>query len=87
MALGDLAMNGGDAFNQAYLVDVLKILESAAQQSLAILGSDEDEELHRYLNDLRSTLVECYTTIVHGINKPQTQAHFASFAPNILQFL
>jgi|LauGreDrversion4_2_1035121.scaffolds.fasta_scaffold825089_1 hypothetical protein len=80
-------MNGGDAFNQAYLVDVLKILESAAQQSLAVLGSDEDEELHRYLNDLRSTLVECYTTIVHGINKPQTQANFAGFAPNILQFL
>jgi hypothetical protein len=77
-------MNSGDSFNQTYLLDVLKILESAAQQSLAVLGPDEDEDLHRYLNELRSTLVECYTTIVHGVNQPQTKANFASSTPNIL---
>jgi hypothetical protein len=77
-------MNSGDSFNQTYLLDVLKILESAAQQSLAVLSADEDEELHRYLNDLRSTLVECYTTIVHGVKQPQMKANFATFTPNIL---
>lgn len=33
-ALGDLAMNCGDAYVNAYLDDVLKILESAAKLSL-----------------------------------------------------
>lgn len=36
VALGDLSMNSGEYFSQQYLPDVLKLLESAAQQSLTI---------------------------------------------------
>ena len=65
-------MNSGEGFSQQYLNDVLKILESAAQQSLTVAGSyEEDPDLYSYLIQLRDTLVECYTTIVHGV----TQAH------------
>ena len=71
VALGDLAMNSGDAFNY-YLAQVLKYLESASQQSL-ILSSQigDDQDLADYLVQLRDVLVETYTTIVHGV----TQAH------------
>lgn len=34
IALGDLSMNCGQSFIQTYLNEVLKILESAAKQSL-----------------------------------------------------
>jgi hypothetical protein len=37
VALGDLAMNAGEAFSHHYLLDTLKILESAAKLSLQIV--------------------------------------------------
>jgi len=70
VALGDLAMSCGDYFSENYLKDVLKILESAALQSLTGVSIEENEDLYHYLIELRSTLVECYTTIVHGVNQP-----------------
>jgi hypothetical protein len=43
-------MNSGETFSQQYLPDVLKLLESAAQQSLTIAGQvDDDYELAGYL--------------------------------------
>jgi len=32
-------------------------------------------------------LVECYTTIVHGITQAQTKANLVGFAPNIITYL
>lgn len=49
VALGDLAMHAGEAFSQQYLNDVLKILESAAKQSLAVVREEDDAELLAYL--------------------------------------
>ena len=69
VALGDMAMNAGEAFVNMYLEEVLKILESAAKLSLQRVTYDADEDLATYLNSLRETLVECYTTIVHGVNQ------------------
>lgn len=43
MALGDLAMNSGEAFSQQYLTDVLKILESATHMSLTSPDQFEDD--------------------------------------------
>lgn len=43
IALGDLAMNSGEIFSQAYLSDVLKLLESAAQMSLTVASQVEDD--------------------------------------------
>jgi hypothetical protein len=68
IALGDLAMNAGETFCQQFLPDVLKILENAASKSLTSVKESEDIDLAEYLNHLRETLVECYTTIVHGVN-------------------
>jgi len=68
VALGDLAMNAGESFCVQFLPDVLKILESASQKSLTYVRESDDEDLARYLTHLRETLVECYTTIVHGVN-------------------
>ena len=87
VALGDLAMNSGEAFN-FYLADVLKILESASQQSL-ILPSQvgDDQDLADYLVQLRDILVETYTTIVHGVTQAHTKQSLVQAAPSILGFL
>lgn len=66
---------------------MLKILESASAQCLTVANADEDPELALYLVQLRETLVECYTTIVHGVTHTQTKASLVRFAPSILQFL
>jgi hypothetical protein len=63
---------------------VLKILESAAKQSLLEVKADDDLDLHLYLNQLRSVLVECYTTIVHGVNDADTRNFLGQYAPNII---
>lgn len=73
VALGDLAMNSGETFAQQYLEDVLRILESASKLSLQVIDPEEDPDLCAYLNLLRETLVECYTTIVHGVNQSMTK--------------
>ena len=88
IALGDLSMNSGEIFSQQYLPEVLKLLESAAQQSLTIANIvDDDVELAGYLVQLRETLVECYTSIVHGVTEAPTKQTLIKYAPNILAFL
>lgn len=46
VALGDLAMNAGEDFTNQYLNDVLRILESAAKQSLNVVSEDDDIDLY-----------------------------------------
>jgi hypothetical protein len=77
-------MNAGEAFSSQYLNDVLKILESAAKQSMQVVKEEDDAELAGYLILLRETLVECYTTIVHGVTQAQTKATLIKFAPTII---
>lgn len=60
-------MNCGQAFTHNYLADVLKILDSAAKQSLQAASFEDDDEMTSYLRQLRETIVECYTSIVHGV--------------------
>jgi hypothetical protein len=62
-------MNAGQTFTHLYLDSTLKILESASKLSLQRVTVDEDADLAAYLNNLRDTLVEAYTTIVHGVNQ------------------
>ncbi len=73
IALGDLAMNSGEAFAVMYLDSVLRILESAAKMSLQTVRAEDDPDLSAYLNQLRDTLIDCYVTIVHGVGN--SQAH------------
>ena len=80
-------MNAGEVFSSQYLDDVLKILESAAKQSLQVVRAEEDQELSQYLIQLRETLVECYTTIVHGVTQASTKATLINYSPTIIKFL
>jgi hypothetical protein len=90
VALGDLSMNCGQSFTHNYLEEVLKILESAAKQSLQVQAFNDDEEMISYLKQLRETIVECYTSIVHGVTTSQyTQDKnpLIKYAPALLSFL
>lgn len=49
IALGDLAMNGGNNFIDNYITDILKIIRSASQQSLTLVSREEDEDMAAYL--------------------------------------
>jgi uncharacterized protein YutE (UPF0331/DUF86 family) len=80
-------MNAGENFTTQYLNDVLKILESASKLSLQKVKEEDDSDLFAYLIQLRETLVECYTTIVHGVNQEQTKKQLVSYAPTIFMFL
>ena len=67
VALGDLAMNCGSEFASKYLQETLRMLDSASKLSLKVVSESEDEYMAEYLKELRDTLIECYTSIVHGI--------------------
>lgn len=62
-------MNAGPSFNKVYLVDTLKILGSASQQSLARVEESQDPDLYGYLQELRETVVEVYTTLIQGLTE------------------
>ena len=80
-------MNAGEAFSHHYLLDTLKILESAAKLSLQVVYPEQDEDLANYLVQLRETIVESYTTIVHGVNDKETRAFLVKYSPNIIAYL
>ncbi|CDW87040.1 importin subunit beta-1-like [Stylonychia lemnae] len=87
VALGDLAMCAGQQFSNNYLIDTLKILESASKQSLSSVSDDADPDLYTYLRQLRVQIVECYTTVVHGVHQLQHKQYLAQFVPNIMVYL
>lgn len=80
-------MNCPLPFTSNYMVDALKILESAAKQSLRTEIADGDEDTLAYLLSLRETLIECYTTIVHGVKLSANCVPLIQNSQNILQFL
>ena len=80
-------MNCGTTFTNAYIADVLKILESASKQSLTVVTYDEDEEMAQYLQQLRETLVECYTSLVHGIQASNMTQPLIQFTPSLFAFM
>jgi len=42
-------MNAGESFTNNYILDVLKIMDSASKQSLTLISYEEDEDLAAYL--------------------------------------
>ena len=51
---------------------------------------DDDEDMKEYLTKLRSTIIECYTSIVHGVttlNNPGDKLPLIKHAPTIIGFL
>ncbi len=86
ITIGDIAMYAGDSFTEKYLNDTLIILDSAAKQSLSkgVASNNDDSEIY---DELRNTLIECYTTVVNGVNTFNSKATLAKFAPSIIYFL
>ncbi len=68
IAVGDFCMNCSTCFSQRYLAQSLSILDNAAQKSILVVEG-EDEDIVDYKRKLRETLVDCYTSIVHGISQ------------------
>ena len=60
-------MQAGDSFSNLYLQDTLKILESACKLSLRTVDPFKEEDLNKYLVELREAIVECYTTLMSGV--------------------
>ncbi len=87
VALGDLAMNSPSTFISSYLEDVLKILSSAANLSLSTQQFLDDEDMLDYLQRLRDSLIECYTTIVHGVKQSAYTRPLIQNTPTIFKFL
>jgi hypothetical protein len=86
-ALGDLAMATGDTFATNYLAEVLKIIDSASKTSTNVVSVEEDEDFAGYLSSLRESLIECYTSLVHGVGKSKFREPLVQYAPNIFNFL
>jgi len=87
IALGDLAMNCPIAFTQNFQIDVLKILDSACKQSLSVSAFSDDEDMLKYLSQLRETLVDCYTSLIHGITMSNLLEPLKQIAPSLILFL
>jgi hypothetical protein len=87
VALGDLAMNCSLAFTSNYLQDVLTVLDSAARQSVNTKDFYDDPDILDYLTKLRETLIECYTTIVHGVKQSSLHKPLIDHSPAFFLFL
>lgn len=80
---GDIALAIGDRFDK-YLVFVMPMIQSAAEQSARALGADDEMD---HTNLLRNGILEAYSGIFQGFkNSPKSQL-LISYAPHILQFL
>lgn len=76
VTVGDLAMNAGPMY-LPYLPESLEMLLSACQVSLTNIDAvrsccltfsqEEDPDLFEYVEELKGTLIETFTSIVHGM--------------------
>lgn len=88
LALGDLALNTGANFNKSYLVDTLKIMAAASQQSLVVVTEMENYDLFSYLQELRETIVDVYTTLIQAVADDQQSIQIIQqSAPSIIDYL
>jgi hypothetical protein len=49
-----------------YLADTIKILQQAGEVSLNRSAYKEDQDVLDYLTDLRTNILNCYSTIISG---------------------
>lgn len=80
-SLGDLAIYASAPFCQYYLRDTLQILKQAGEVSLTAGGAKDDEELENYLNDLKTNVLNCYSTVTSGTKVANMQAVLLEFTP------
>jgi hypothetical protein len=73
LSLGDLAINAPQSYCQIYLVDTLKILHQAGELSLDRVAYKNDQDVLDYLSDLRTNILNCYSTITSGAKEAGKQ--------------
>jgi hypothetical protein len=66
MSLGDLAINAPKSYCQSYLGDTMQILYPAGELSLKREEYKDDQDVLDYLSDLRTSILNCYSTITSG---------------------
>ncbi|EER10761.1 importin/karyopherin, putative [Perkinsus marinus ATCC 50983] len=82
-AISDVALAVKGAFAK-YLPTVMAV----AQQATAITASpDADEEWIDYVNDLRSSVLEAYTGIIHGMRDGNKLDLLKDYVQSILEFV
>jgi len=93
ITIGDLAMNAQEGF-VPYLQETLAMLISACQLSLSVVDEvisfyiqDEDAELAEYLQELKHTLIETFTSIVHGMTKSKDKTILIRETEKIVEYL
>ena len=79
-------MNCSGAFNERYLSESLNLLDSAAKKSI-IVESNEEVDIIAYKAKLRETLVDCYTSMVHGISTHNASDVLTNYIDSIFVFL
>jgi hypothetical protein len=93
ITIGDLAMNAQEGF-VPYLQETLAMLISACQLSLSVVDEvislyfqDDDPELAEYLQELKHTLIETFTSIVHGMTKSKDKIILIRETEKIVEYL
>eukprot|EP00250_Pteridium_aquilinum_P008453 c17955_g1_i1 orf=321-2942(+) len=80
---GDIALAIGENFEK-YLVYAMPMLQGAAE--LSAQGSNEDDELITYYNQLRKGILDAYSGIFQGFKNHKAEL-LVPFAGHILQFI
>lgn len=78
--LGDIAFEIQGDFTK-YLSNVMEILMNACE--LALMDSENDEETEEYLQELRFSLIECFSLIFFGLDEGKQAEAFSPYVPPI----
>lgn len=63
-SLSDLAIYCPKKYAQTYLNETLIILKQAGEMSLTKVNSEEDPDLAEFMNELRTNVLNCYSTVI-----------------------
>jgi hypothetical protein len=86
-SIGDLAIHAPIKFCEYYLVQTLQILKQAGTISLKSVDVRNDPELLEYLIELKTNVLNCYSTVTSGTKEAKVQPILLEAAPEIFQFL
>ena len=86
-SLSDLAIYCPIRYAEHYLKDTLVILQQAGQISLTPVNIEEDPELGEYMQELRTNVINCYTTVIGAAKDSNLQNQVLAEIVGIMNFL
>lgn len=86
-SLSDLAIYCPIHYAELYLKDTLVILQQAGQISLTPVNVEEDPELGEYMQELRTNVINCYTTVIGAAKDSNLQNQVMTEILGIMNFL